>query len=311
MEKKTECEIVQDLLLGYVDGILNSESKKLVEQHLLKCSNCQKRLQEIQEDIKENENNQKKEIDYLKKIRRRSKIKSIIFLIIAIILIFLCIYLYKFFILNSISVKVSKKFQTDNFYIETISNAGFEGDGIFIDETWYKDGKFKTKNYIKTENDEISQDFGTMYGKIGENEVYYLNENNKTATKEYFPFERKKETLVTFPNPIFPSSMNKYMLFRLGAPFFTKISHDNKEIGREYYKLQLGENELWVDMDTGLPLMSFGYSSQTEYYNDTKIPKRSSKGICQYKYEFEVVTDEMVEMPDISEYKIEEINMFE
>ncbi len=311
MEKKTECEIVQDLLLGYVDGILNSESKKLVEQHLLKCSNCQKRLQEIQEDIKENENNQKKEIDYLKKIRRRSKIKSIIFLIIAIILIFLCIYLYKFFILNSISVKVSKKFQTDNFYIETISNAGFEGDGIFIDETWYKDGKFKTKNYIKTENDEISQDFGTMYGKIGENEVYYLNENNKTATKEYFPFERKKETLVTFPNPIFPSSMNKYMLFKLGAPFFTKISHDNKEIGREYYKLQLGENELWVDMDTGLPLMSFGYSSQTEYYNDTKIPKRSSKGICQYKYEFEVVTDEMVEMPDISEYKIEEINMFE
>ena len=29
MERKTECEIVQDLLLGYVDGVLNAESKKI------------------------------------------------------------------------------------------------------------------------------------------------------------------------------------------------------------------------------------------------------------------------------------------
>ena len=37
MNKKTECEIVQDLLLGYVDDVLNTESKKLVEKHLLEC----------------------------------------------------------------------------------------------------------------------------------------------------------------------------------------------------------------------------------------------------------------------------------
>ena len=150
-----------------------------------------------------------------------------------------------------------------------------------------------------------------MYGKIGEKEFYYLDKNNKTATKEYFPFERKKETLIIFPNPIFPSSMDKYMLFRLGAPFFTKISHDNKEIGKEYYKIQLGETELWVDMETGLPIMSFGYSSHTEYYKDTKIPKRKSETTCQYKYEFETVTDDIVEMPDLSDYEIKEINMFE
>ena len=67
MEKKTECEIVQDLLLGYVDETLNKESKKLVEKHLIECENCSERLKEIREDIKENQNNQKKEIDYLKK----------------------------------------------------------------------------------------------------------------------------------------------------------------------------------------------------------------------------------------------------
>ena len=32
MEKRVECEIVQDLLLGYVDETLNVESKKIVER---------------------------------------------------------------------------------------------------------------------------------------------------------------------------------------------------------------------------------------------------------------------------------------
>ena len=47
MERKTECEIVQDLLLGYVDGVLNAESKKLVEKHLSECEKCRKRLEDI------------------------------------------------------------------------------------------------------------------------------------------------------------------------------------------------------------------------------------------------------------------------
>ena len=32
MDKKTECEIVQDLLFGYADEVLNTQSKKLVEK---------------------------------------------------------------------------------------------------------------------------------------------------------------------------------------------------------------------------------------------------------------------------------------
>ena len=47
MEKKTECEIVQDLLLGYVDETLNKESKKLVEKHLIECENCSERLKKV------------------------------------------------------------------------------------------------------------------------------------------------------------------------------------------------------------------------------------------------------------------------
>ena len=34
MKNEKECEIVQDLLLNYVDDVLNPESKKIVEKHL-------------------------------------------------------------------------------------------------------------------------------------------------------------------------------------------------------------------------------------------------------------------------------------
>jgi len=308
MEKKTECEIVQDLLLGYVDDVLNAESKKLVEKHLLQCSNCQKRLEEIKTDISENEKVQKKEIDYLKKIRIKARLKSIFFAILIIALIFICWYLYKFFILNGISEKVSKKFQSENFYIETISNAGYEEDGIFVSKVWYKDGKSKKVSYIETDKDGITQTFNTVYSKMGEREEYDIVENEKKVVKTTLPFENRKESIVSFPNPIFISNIKNYMTFRLGAPFYTKISTDNKEIGREYYVLRLGNSELWVDIETGLPIMSFGYSSQTQYYKDTKIPKRRAEGIYQYKYEFDVVTDEDVQLPDFSNYTVENVD---
>lgn len=124
MEKKTECEIVQDLLLGYNDGILNKESKKLVEKHLSECENCQKRLEEIKLDVKENEVNQRKEIDYLKKIRIKSRIKSIFIALGILVLIFLIIYLYKLAIINDILKKSEKSLESDNFYKKTTEILG-------------------------------------------------------------------------------------------------------------------------------------------------------------------------------------------
>ena len=70
MEKNQECEIVQDLLIGYADDVLNPESKKLVEKHLAECEKCKKRLEEIQKDVDPDENCQQKQIDYFKKVKK-------------------------------------------------------------------------------------------------------------------------------------------------------------------------------------------------------------------------------------------------
>lgn len=307
MEKKTECEIVQDLLIGYVDGVLNKESKKLVESHLLDCKKCQERVAEIKAETQKEENQQKKEIDYLKKIRMKSRIKSVLLAILILGMIFVSWYLYKFCILSSIAKKIEKQFESENFYIETVSSLGFEEDGIMISKTWYKDGKYKKISYIENE-EKILQKFDTEYGNIANSarEDYLINEEEKKVTKEKWFFDKSKNDFIVAPNPIHLSNNPHYIIFRLGAPFYTKISTDHEKIGRLYYVLELDHGKQWVDMDTGLPIMSFGYSSVTDYYKDTKIPKRYAESISEYHYEFETVTDEDVEMPDLEEYEWEE-----
>ena len=81
---KNECDIVQDLLCSYNDGVLSETSKELVEEHLKKCDKCKKNLEEIkQESI---EKKQVKEIDFFKRIKKNINKKNIIILVFFIIL---------------------------------------------------------------------------------------------------------------------------------------------------------------------------------------------------------------------------------
>ena len=96
MDKK--CEIVQDLLFGYKDNTLHNESQKLVEEHLKTCENCNKIFQELKEE-ENNISSEKKEIDYLKKVRKNINKKNKLLIMVGIILIIvvafnICIFSY-------------------------------------------------------------------------------------------------------------------------------------------------------------------------------------------------------------------------
>lgn len=306
MDKKTECEIVQDLLISYVDNVLNPESKKIVEKHILECDMCKNKFEAIQNDVKEQENVKSKEIDYLKKIRRKAKLKSILFGIVIVFIVFFMYYSYNFIILNNISNKIHKQFETDNFYIKTISNESFEKGVMFVSQVWYKDGKYKKTSHFEN-SEKIVQKFDDVYGniKVNSKEEFRLNTENKNIKKENLLYEMNKNIFIPATNPIFLKSTKNNIIFKLGASFYTKISTDNREIGREYYVLELENGKQWIDIDTGLPIMIFGYSSSTQYYKDTKIPIDKIEIISEYQYEFNTVTDEDVELPDLSEFEID------
>ena len=88
MNKENECEIVQDLLLNYEDGVLHKSTEEFVKKHIETCENCQKRLKEIKQDIEDmqEQEEQEKEIDYLKKINKKINVKKILIIIISTML---------------------------------------------------------------------------------------------------------------------------------------------------------------------------------------------------------------------------------
>ena len=175
MDKKTECEIVQDLLLGYSDEVLNAESKKLVEKHLLECKECQSKLNEIQKDIENHENNQKKQIDYLKKIRRRNTIKTILISIGIVFLIFFAFYLRKFIIVNDFMNKAKETAKSNNIYREVSKMV--TDDSVAITREWYKDGKYKLHTDIYSEKG--VENFMTVYATVNTDERIIIFEDAK------------------------------------------------------------------------------------------------------------------------------------
>lgn len=311
MERKTECEIVQDLLLGYVDGVLNEESKKLVEKHLSECEKCRKRLEDIRKDLEENENNQKKEIDYLKKIRRKSRIKSILIALGIILVVLVGSYLYQFITICSISNKAENSLSSNNFYKETTDIIG-KGETV-VTRTYYKDGKCKLISEIYTEEG-VEKNF-TKYETAGSDESIYISEVNKKITVEKGKFTKMANKEENLKGVNLPFDTNNFIL-KMGTAFIMSINTDTYQVGKEYYvfnnRFERTQNwEMWIDKETGLPIKTINKGGRKSFYTGTQVVKEINDNIQEYKYEFGTVTDEDVAVPDInslSEYTIEYIN---
>ena len=308
MEKKKECEIVQDLLLSYVDDVLNNESKKLVEKHLIECSVCKKRLDEIRQDMKKNESNQKKEIDYLKKIRRRARIKSIIIAIGIIFLLFFSFYLYKFVIISSIANKGYKTLQTGNIYREIRDGIDAEGE-VLVKKQYLKDGKCKTVEEIYSNNGkEIKK---VSYTELNSNETITIIEEEKKVIKEKGKFQEGINSNKLYVPWIL--DLKEHLIVRLGFAFVMSIDTDYYAMGKEYYVIRNQfENtqkwELWIDKETGLPIRNINLNGNVSYFSGTDVIKDIRDNIREYRYQVGVVTEADVQIPDLSNYEITYIN---
>lgn len=309
MEKKTECEIVQDLLLGYVDETLNKESKRLVEKHLIECENCSERLKEIREDIKENQNNQKKEIDYLKKIRRKSKIKSVLIAIGVILLVILILYMNKFMKINSIMSNANKTVKSQNYYSERQEMLG-NGE-VAIGKLYYKDGKYKNVNEIYS--DEETKIQSIIYGEVGTDERIEINEENKTKIIRKGEISKIFNTEENIKCYRFGEQERNSLIANLGKAYIMSIDTDTYDVGKEYYilKNQFEQDqrwEVWIDKETGLVIREIQRDGEKRYITGTDIVKEVRDCTTIYKYELNIVKDEDVKVPEDSTYKIEYIN---
>ena len=47
---KITCDVIQDLMSSYIDGILSEDSRALVEEHMGTCQECRKMLEIMKEE---------------------------------------------------------------------------------------------------------------------------------------------------------------------------------------------------------------------------------------------------------------------
>ena len=96
MKNDLTCEVVQDLLPSYVDGLTSDVSNQAVEQHLKTCESCRNLYSEMREpmngedvsDINDGQKTDSKkssEIDYLKKIRKKNRMRILAAVLIVVI----------------------------------------------------------------------------------------------------------------------------------------------------------------------------------------------------------------------------------
>jgi len=305
MKNKKECEIVQDLLINYADGILNPESKKLVEEHLANCEECQAELKHIKEDMKRNDNKEQIELDYLKKIRIKTKLKSVLIAIGIVLLLAFIIFVNNFAKINSIINRADKSLKANNFYKET-SKLLFDNH-TSIRKEYYKDGKYKS--IWEVYSDEGVETRIIEYANINSDERIYIYEADKKVVIEKGDISKIKNNINNIKNVPFVSSRNN-LLDMIGTTFVYSIGTDTYDYGKEYYilKNRTEKNnvwELWIDKETGLPIKEINRGGEKSFFPGTNVVKEFKDNMQEYRYEFDKVTDEDVSIPDLTNYTVE------
>lgn len=89
-----KCHIVQDLMPNYVDGLVHQDTQKDIQQHLQTCQSCRALYEQLSVPITgaPTASVDPLEVDYLKKVRKRTSRKWIIGGLILLLLFSVAIY---------------------------------------------------------------------------------------------------------------------------------------------------------------------------------------------------------------------------
>ena len=71
---KLPCEVVKDLFPSYIDELTSEVTNNLIEEHNAECEECRRTLESMKNpEAEPKEQVQQKEIDYLKKTRKKKQ----------------------------------------------------------------------------------------------------------------------------------------------------------------------------------------------------------------------------------------------
>ena len=197
---KITCNIIEDILPLYVDGVVSEDSRRLVEEHLEGCEECRYSLAEMQEEWISDDLGQKaatygeEEKKSLKKIKSRIRKQRILTAVIAAL--FVCVAVFcidEYYNFHGTYIP----YEETGFYVENdklYTTKSAEGrlmvvyspdqtvEFLYEMETWYAKRKFPNTGERKLWQDFLEIDTGESEDKGTSTmetiqRVYYLSED--------------------------------------------------------------------------------------------------------------------------------------
>lgn len=266
---KQDCDIVKDLSAGYVEGLLNPNSKIFVEKHLSNCDECKKYYNAINSNILDNrkiveEKKDKIEINYFKKVKNHINI-----LTISLIAILICIFtiisslVIKYYTISNIIEKAYIKTEymrkLDNYKLtkRIIHKKAEENKDIML-QYYYKDGKYKIKfgNSSTTYLEDNSYNKICVYDDLKQIEYY---------TQDFI--EARKGN----PIDIFWNITNYKNIYTKMNILGLSLRKDKFE-GIECYVIRQGNKDnyrdIWIDKKTSTLIRTVKEEKSKNYYEE-------------------------------------------
>lgn len=138
--RQIPCEMIQDILPLYAESLTSEVTNREVEEHLADCEICRENKERLMMTLEQESNRRqqegKKEIDYLKKVRRRGKKNIAVTLGVVFALFLVC--MVKVFVIGSPSENFAVLFT--NVYEDRVEIGGM----CYNSAMTYRDYKVKT-----------------------------------------------------------------------------------------------------------------------------------------------------------------------
>ena len=241
-----ECDIVKDLLFSYDEGILSNASNEFVENHLKNCDNCKKILNEIKKQ--NNDNYNLKEIDFLKKIKKKMNKRNILLaitsmfliIIIVIVLIYLASYIRRILIINDLKDK-RKEYDNLTNYSYTLETTYKSGYSKSVNKYFVKDNEFYAEQKVYFSNGKESIEHAYCDGSTD----FFVEVDGQ----RFISTNRKEYAIIGDMIPDKLTFIGETIL-----PYDIEKIEENSENGKEYYIITTKANntKYFIEKDTGI-----------------------------------------------------------
>ncbi len=184
MRKNEECKIVKDLLPNYIEKLTDPITNKFIESHIENCMDCEQVLKDMEGDIPLQKIKNNREINALKKVKRRNRfIILIMFLIITFSFILALYFLRNYSIIKNENGKLEIIKDTQNYkslnYTHIILK-GYIDEELEADITWI--ATINEEN-ICINIREISQEYSSEFAEEEYNKIKNMNMSIATNAK--------------------------------------------------------------------------------------------------------------------------------